>query len=396
MFFVIGSMEIGILTQPLCQNYGGLLQNYALQQVLKKAGYNPHTIDHSRREQKPELLSLLVKGLIRVRHYLVPFKYSKPKYIPNSKETSIISKNTEYFIDKYIDRTKRVCTHKVFLEIGTSKEYQAYIVGSDQCWRPEYNKSFLGEMFLDFVEKQEGIKRIAYAASFGKDRWNLPPNVIAKYSHLAKLFDLITVREDSGINLCKTYLGVDAIHVLDPTMLLLKEDYIRLIEQENEPKSPGNLFYYVLDPSTDKTLFIDSVAEQKGLTPFTVLPKYQAENRTKSDIRNHIDDCVYPSVTSWLRAFMDAEMTIVDSFHGMVFSIIFNKPFWVIANKKRGLSRFSSMLELLRLEDRLIMDVTNSCDLNKTIDWAIVNVVLDDLRKKSLDLLYSSLNDDKN
>ena len=386
-------MKIGILTQPLCQNYGGLLQNYALQQVLKSAGYNPQTINHSRREQKPKLLSLLVKSLVRIRHYLAPFKYSKSKYIPNSKEILVISKNTEHFIDKYIERTKRVCTHKEFLEFGTSNEYQAYIVGSDQCWRPEYNKSFLGEMFLDFVEKQKGIKRIAYAASFGKDEWNLPHDVIAECAHLAQKFDLITVREDSGINLCKTYLGVDAIHVLDPTMLLLKEDYIKLIEQENEPKSPGNLFYYVLDPSADKKHLIDNVAVQKGLTPFTVLPKNQAENRTKFDIKNHIEDCVYPSVTSWLRGFMDAEMTIVDSFHGMVFSIIFNKPFWVIGNEKRGLSRFSSLLKMLGLEDRLILDVNNirTLDLDKTIDWEKVNEVKNIMRKMSLDLLYNSL-----
>ena len=131
---------------------------------------------------------------------------------------------------------------------------------------------------------------------------------------------------------------------------------------------------YILDPSAGKITFIEKVARNQRLKPFTIMPKCQAENRTRKDVKKHIEDCVFPSVTSWLRGFMDAKMVIVDSFHGAVFSIIFNKPFWVMANAKRGNARFDSLLSMFGLEDRMI---TPGEDVNwsKPIDWAMVNEI---------------------
>ena len=89
---------------------------------------------------------------------------------------------------------------------------------------------------------------------------------------------------------------------------------------------------------------------------------------------SRIEDCVFPGVTTWLRAFMDAEMTIVDSFHGMVFSIIFNKPFWAIGNVGRGMSRFTSLLRTFHLEDRLLDEEhLDNVDFSKSINWNMVN-----------------------
>lgn len=387
-------MKIAILTQTLHNNYGGLLQNYALQQVLILGGYSPCTINHSRTQRIIFLRRLSRRIKAHVRHLLYPNKYSRPGYVANRREESVISRNTDYFIDKYIRHTKTLVTHKEFKEIGLANEYQAYIVGSDQCWRPLYNKSFLKEMFLNFVEKNKNIKRIAYAASFGKDEWDLPNEIITECACLAKKFDLVTVREDSGITLCKQHLGVSAYHVLDPTMLLPKDDYIKLVEEENEPQSPGNLFYYILDPSEDKQQFVMDAANKMGLVPFTVMPIHPRDYRTKKDIKKHIEDCVYPSVTLWLRAFMDAEMVIVDSFHGMVFSIIFNKPFWVIGNPDRGMSRFTSLLKMFDLEKRMILiNQLAGLNLRESVDWDRVNRLKDDYSCFSLSLLYGALND---
>ena len=364
-------MKIGILTQPLHNNYGGLLQNYALQQVLKGMGHEVETIDYGSRfvSSIHKYLSVIKANML---HFLFPSRYKKPTYSPNASEISIIRQHTDYFINKYISRTKVLHTSKEFEDIANTNKYDAYVVGSDQCWRPRYNGSFLLEMFLCFAENQSNIKRIAYAASFGTDEWEFSPEMTKLCSNLAKKFDLITAREASGVELCRKYLGVDATHVLDPTMLLDKEDYIKLIENENEPQSAGNLFYYILDPSEEKKTLIDDVAIKNGLKPFTVMPKYQAENRTREDIKKRIKDCVFPSVTSWLHAFMDAEMVIVDSFHGAVFSIIFNKPFWLIANAERGNARFDSLLGLFGLEDRMIT-TGNIIDWKKIIDWDRVN-----------------------
>ena len=266
------------------------------------------------------------------------------------------------------------------------------MVGSDQCWRPRYNY-YLPAMFLDFA-RDEKVRRIAYAASFGTDKWEFSPKQTGICAPLAKKFDLITVRENSGAGLCKRYLGADATHVLDPTMLLAKEDYIRLCEAENEPRAEGTLFHYILDPDDMKTSFVGKVAAETGLKAFQVMPKRFIGNHTREDMKCRIGDFVFPRVTTWLRAFMDAEMTIVDSFHGAVFSIIFNKPFWVIGNEKRGMARFTSLLQMFHLEDRLIDESElGNLDFHKAIDWNEVNSILEEKRRASKELLLENLHD---
>lgn len=382
-------MKIGILTQPLQSNYGGLLQNYALQQTLVKAGHEVETIDW---EGGSGLRETLYRIKIRVLHALFTNRYPPLKYKPNEKELTIIQRNTNYFINTYINHTEAVHSYEEFVKQASKGKYDAYVVGSDQCWRPCYN-AFLPSMFLDFVQDKQ-VKRIAYAASFGTDNWEFTPQQTGVCSALAKKFNLVTVREDSGIMLCQKHLGVDATHVLDPTMLLTKEDYIRLIEAEKEPKAEGTLFNYILDPDECKSAFIQRVAEEKNLKSFQVLPKCQAENRTKEDIKKHIEDCVFPGVTTWLRAFMDAEMTIVDSFHGMVFSILFNKSFWVIGNESRGMSRFTSLLKMFHLEGRLLdADYLDDVDFSKPIDWTMVNGILEEKRRECKNLLLTNLNE---
>lgn len=385
-------MKIGILTQPLKTNYGGLLQNYALQQVLIRAGHTPITIDQGEKIF-PKWYVLLSRIKWEVLHLLFPTKYAKPvyQYIPSDKELEYISQNCTYFVDKYILHTSKCMKPEDFSICAEKNNINAFVVGSDQCWRPSYN-SFLPEMFLDFVVDNH-IKRIAYAASFGTDKWEFTPKENIICSVLARKFNLVTVREDSGVSLCKEHLGVEATHVLDPTMLLTKEDYVHLVEIENEPKVDGALLCYILNPDDKKTKFINEVADKMHLKPYITLQKYQKETRTKNDVKLHIDDCVYPKVTTWLRAFMDAEMTIVDSFHGVVFSILFNKPFWAIGNEKRGMSRFTSLLKLFGLEDRLL-DVTklDNIDCTRPIEWNRINIIIERERIKSRDLLVNSLN----
>ena len=383
-------MKIGILTQPLQANYGGLLQNYALQQVLLRAGHEVETIDWT-----PSYKSLRYR-LYRIKwtilSFLFPKKYPKLRYQPKDEERKVIQQHTNHFISTYIHHTKTIMFKDGFRHQAKVGKYDAYVVGSDQCWRPCYN-TFLKSMFLDFV-KDKQVKRIAYAASFGTDKWEFTPQQTRGCKALAQQFNLVTVREDSGVKLCKEHLGVDAVHVLDPTMLLTKEDYIQLIEQEKEPKSSGTLFNYILDPDEKKAAFIQHIAEANELRSFQVLPKCQAETRTKKDVKTRIEDCVFPGVTAWLRSFMDAEMTVVDSFHGMVFSILFNKPFWVIGNAERGMSRFTSLLKTFHLGDRLLdADKLDNIDISKPIDWAVVNGILEEKRSESKDLLLAQLNE---
>lgn len=374
-------MKVGIITQPLRNNYGGLLQNYALQQTLKKLGHEAITLDqidtpisktrHIASLTKTFILKLFGKGADR-KH---PFKIDK-------KRAAYIRKYTQYFVDKYINHTQAMYKTNDFRRFCIKKKIDVLIAGSDQVWRPSYNDNIY-RSFFDFAEGVD-IKRYAYAASFGVDGWEFTEEQTTRCKKLIELFDAISVREESGINLCETYLNRKAVHVLDPTMLLDKEDYEELVYKENEPVSPGSLFTYILDESEEKTNIIENIAKSLDLVPFKVMPK----KRVNKETIKQIEDCIYPPVTRWLRAFMDAEFVVCDSFHGAVFSIIFNKPFIVIANHKRGLSRFTSLLKSYGLEDRIISENKNEMiAIDKNIDWDSINSKRNLLKDKSYSFL---------
>lgn len=382
-------MKIGILTQPLHNNYGGLLQNYALQQILIRLGHKVETIDHGSPE--PSFIHhFLADKTAEFLSKVLRLKTKVNNYYPTCEEQAVINQHTQYFIDKYILHTPVYTSKQNFRIDITSNQYDAYVVGSDQCWRPKYNRLWIEEMFLGFAEKQDAIKRIAYAASFGTSDWEYSQELTKICSNLVKKFDFVSVREVSGVNLCKDYLGVDAVQVLDPTMLLKREDYEKIVKEEKEPQSKGSLFHYILDPSDEKRSFIQNVANKHNLSPFTIMPKYQKGNRTRLDVKTHMEDCIFPSVTCWLRGFMDAKMVIVDSFHGAVFAIIFNKPFWVIGNSKRGNARFESLLDMFELKDRMITP-EDVVDWGKRINWKRVNEIRVRELNRSVNLLKKSL-----
>lgn len=381
-------MKIGILTQPLRTNYGGLIQNYALQQVLKGMGHEVETVDWM------EEYSRLRMMLIHTKNTLLSYirkDIEKPGYKPTAAEYAVISQNTRRFVERYINVCPQHVSHEEEFRIVDSLfGYDAYIVGSDQVWRPDYN-AFLASMFLNFT-KREDVKRIAYAASFGTSKWEYTPHMTKICAQLSKRFDLISVREESGVTLCKEFLGVEAQLVLDPTMLLNREDYEKLVIAEQDPVSSGSLYHYFLDPNDKKRALIEQVAIFQGLQPFTVMPKYHAYNKTKWNVKHRIEDYVVLPVTSWLRGFMDAKMTVVDSFHGAVFSIIFNKPFWVLGNSKRGNTRFKSLLGIFGLQNRMVsLDNASSVDWNLPIDWTLVNKTLKREKERSIALLAKVL-----
>ena len=207
------------------------------------------------------------------------------------------------------------------------------------------------------------------------------------------MFNSLSVREDSAIDLIKNKLGRDdAIHVLDPTMLLSKEHYNNLRESEKIPDSPGNLNVYVLDKTPEKDKLVRQIEVKLQLKAFEVLPvkKINEQKVTK----DNIEDFVYQNPAVWIRGFQDANFVVTDSFHGTVFSILHNVPFVVIGNIERGLSRFQSLLKLFGLEDRLITDVDPikiEYFTDKKIDWVRVNKILDQERGKSLEFLKKGL-----
>lgn len=377
-------MKIGILTLPLNNNYGGLLQCFALQKVLKSLGHDAWLVQRGYANR-----SIIWRIFYYVRQTIKVLLGREFVHLLPSKEIKYIRKNTSKFISNYIEpTTEHIRTNKHLANFHFSNKFDAYVVGSDQVWRPIYSPC-ITNYFLDFLSPQDKVKRISYAASFGVDEWEFSEEETSVCKDLLKLFDGVSVRENSATVLCEKYLGRnDALHVLDPTMLLEKEDYIRIVEKENEPKSPGNLFCYVLDESSEKKQVIETIANQIDAVPFTQMPKCKL---TYENLRDRLEDCVYPSVTAWLRAFMDADMVVTDSFHGCVFSIIFNKPFWVIGNEGRGLARFNSLLSLFELQSRMINSSSMPTDITDAIDWSQVNAIRRKWKETSLNFLKNNL-----
>lgn len=377
-------MKIGILTLPLHTNYGGILQAYALQKVLKDMGHKVWTID---RESKTSCLIKLLSIVKRILYRIFKREKNRIRVWPTIKEERIILKNTNRFIKENINATPKILSNHDFYLLE-KYHFDSIVVGSDQVWRPTYSPC-LSNYFLDFAKQWKKIKRIAYAASFGVDNWEFSKDQTIKCASLAQCFDAISVREDSAINLCKEYLDVDAIHVLDPTMLLTKEDYIRLVEKDNIPKSKGSLMTYVLDQSPEKEDIVQNIAKELNLIPFSVMPE-----NTYSEVGNkHISTCIYPTVTEWIRGFMDAEYVVTDSFHGTVFSIIFNKPFITIGNHYRGMTRFTSLLKIFGLQERLIASSEELTEekMNTPINFTRINQIKESEQKKSMEFLNNEL-----
>lgn len=375
-------MRIGIITQPLHTNYGGLLQNYALQSVLKKMGHEVITINQvGFYVPLWKLIASTVKTLLgrvvgRDKKFISIFGEYRRKYV---------RKNTVKFVDKYINTTIKIKNKKILCRVAKSLCLDAYIVGSDQVWRPLYNTD-LYTSFLDFTDSLQ-VRRIAYAASFGVDNWEFSDEQTARCRELIQSFDAVSVRESSGIELCKQYLGVNAYHVLDPTMLLDACDYAKLVEQENEKISFGFLLTYVLDNDKNKQSYINNLAAELKLPSFSVMPELDLDSATAKCL----EKCVFPSVTKWIRGFIDAKFVVCDSFHGVVFSIIFNKEFMVFGNEERGMARFRSLLKMFDLEDRIITDRNDFSVVVKPIDWNRVNRIREEMKDFSMRFLLNYL-----
>lgn len=365
-------MRIGILTLPLHTNYGGILQAYALQTVLERMGHDVCLIEKKRQPLRLPLwkapLSYGKRIIKNLTGHPFPIFYEQKM----NREEPVVRQNTDKFINKYIKR--RIVDD--FSDIrGT--DFDAIVVGSDQIWRPKYFPE-IEHAYLDFTEGWN-IKRIAYAASFGTGEWEYTSEQTRRCRDLLRLFDAISVREDSGVNLCREHFNVEARHVLDPTMLLTPEDYISLFEVDKTSKSKGTLLCYILDETPQKTTMINKIAEEKNLVPF----------RVNSKVENPIaplSERIQPSVEQWLRGFFDAEFVITDSFHASVFSILFNKPFIVVGNNGRGVSRLNSLLGMFGLKELLYTK-----DLKKTkyfdIDYLNISDKLNNLREQSISFL---------
>lgn len=369
------------MTLRLHKNYGGILQNYALVKVLQSLGHEVNTINI--------FWDIRLKGFKRLKKII---GRTIKKYILLRKNTKIFREEAILLSDKKTTVNTSAfkfshnnLTTKVYVEPNANyKElenvYDAFVVGSDQVWRPRYTKG-LYKYFLDFVTNPN-IKKLSYAASFGCDENEYSDVQSKKCGDLIAKFDGVSVREESAIDLIKTIhkWNVEPIQHIDPTMLLDKSEYLNLISSKSKS---NKVFIYVLDKSEDKQFAISAVSKVLQKDSFTLLPE-----GLKND-----DETIIPPIEHWLESIAHSDFVITDSFHGAVFSIIFNTPFLVYGNSNRGKARFASLLRTFELEDRYIENSNEvTIDLlNKQIDWNRVNHIIQEERKKSFNYLQNIL-----
>ena len=371
-------MKVAILTIRIHSNFGYIMQLYALQKAIDKIGHDAYTIQL---KLEPMTIKQRIKyfAKIFVLKYIMRRQPSPIYKYPTKRQMEYMDANTWDFISHHCKLTRYFPSIEKLSELAN--EYDVFVVGSDQVWRHEYSAD-IPTYFFSFLP--DGKKRIAYAASFGISENDYGEDLTQICKSLLNKFSAVGVREKTAVKLCDEVFDIKAEQVLDPTLLLTKEDYQHLIEVDKIGEVPTSpfLLLYVLDTAPEKFELAKKIADERRLVIFQIKP---------SDFREvgarHIDECIYPHISTWLYAFNHASYVITDSFHGTVFSIIFEKAFLTFGNKKRGLDRMATLLEMCNLKERLYDETF----LDKDIAYDMVFSKLKEERVKSLRFLKTNL-----
>lgn len=371
-------MKVGILTLKLHSNFGYLMQAYALQKVLRDVGHDPYHF-YIKEERETLIQRLIVFFKKIVKNIVFGSHYVLFPYHPTSEEMEYKDKNTWDFIKNHIQLTPYIplLTTQKAKRLPT---YDAYIVGSDQVWRREYTDDILC-YFFNFTPNN--ANRMAYAASFGTNELSYSSKAITECKELLKRFSVVTVREDDGVRICREYFDCTATKVLDPTLLLSMDDYLSLIDPHEPVLSKESyIFTYILRPNKEKYNHIKKFAAEKGLKVVNIMPE-----KLELVGRKRLEDCKYPSISTWLNAFLHAEYVLTDSFHASVFSIIFKKQFYVMNDRVGGSTRIPSLLNTFNISNRDI----NAYKEIENIDYENVSPILNSQKKRSRTIIEDFL-----
>lgn len=390
-------MKIGIITfWESTDNYGQVLQAYALQQVLKNMGHEPFQIRYSLKasqgsSQKITLQKMMFK-LLKVYPIIQAIKEKKERREDAACRALIESKNIERqfsdFRKNHISQSEKIYNSYEDLKANFPKA-DCYITGSDQVWTMLLNNEGNKAYFLDFGEAN--IKKVAYAASFAMKEY--PQELMPLLRIQLAKFNAISVREDDGIEICRQAGRSDAIKTIDPTFLLNKDTYCKLAKSITVPRD-GYIFTYSINIRHSDELAWNDVcnyAHQLNLRLVTVTSSGNFPGREiLSDTKY-----VYSTIPEWIAYINSAKLIITTSFHGVAFSIILNKPFvyFPLSGKnEKGNGRVISLLNEVGLMNRICTGKGIEHILKNDIDWNIVNRLVDVMKKKSMDFLYKSIN----
>ena len=335
--------DVGIIGVGLGANYGSVLTYFALHEAVKAEGKSVLMVSKiGAKASDPELKENHATRFAK-EHYDVSPVYSLEE----------------------VKQLNDIC--------------DTFVIGSDQVFNYGISSNFGKAFYLDFVADDK--KKISYASSFGHQIDFAPEDERSKISKLMQRFNAISVREDSGVVLCRDVYNVPATQVIEPIFLLPNNIYKELSEKSDKDVSKPYLLAYVLDPTPKKKAAIKHIANRKGLEIKIILdgfPWLFDGNKKKMDMDNEVQERML--IEDLLKLHMNASYVLTDSFHGTSFAVKFNKPFASIGNKQRGMARFDSMFNLIGNRSRFTLDAQKIIDEEQRflapLDYTGINKII--------------------
>ena len=368
-------MKVGLV--PLLYdeyNYGGVLQFYALQKVLNNNSIDNDIIYFNNDEiiTQPKL-SGTAKVVYKIKIFASKVLRRK---LTNTLNNKMLTRRQK------IDQFKKKYYNQTLNENSISyKDYDAFICGSDQIWNPGWARR---RAFLEFVP--DDTNKIIYAASLGCE--SLSDAQKEQYKWRIERLQNVSVREESGKTILDEFIDSKDIKlVLDPTLLLLPNEWLEIVK---EPKETNYVFTYFLGKYDDKLNFIREFADKQHLKIINI-PFASGEKIDKVDFGD--TKIIDADPGEFIGLIKNAEYVFTDSFHACVFSILFKKEFFVFQrdNNGRMQGRINTLLHNFELPNRFI---TTEMDLSSMeINYEKNEVLQKQLRKDSLDFLLGSISE---
>jgi len=368
--------KVGILTFHCADNFGAVLQAYALMRSIKKRGMDVEIIDFCPLEiVHPYTQFVNFRYSLKERGILRTIKDAMVRWI-DYRAIKRRRMNFKAFRDQYFILSSRAYRTRESL-IRDKPIYDFYITGSDQVWNPDFSKYLEGTYFLDFVEKP--ATKISYAASIARKIND--DDVDAKYfKKYIGDFEYISVREKSSKEFVSKYANCEVAVTLDPTLLLVQDEWNEIIPDE----SPRFKYVLVYDIFRDPVTVGVSNLIAKELNCKII--SYSLKKGFINWYRSFSAD----NPAQFLGLVRNAEFVITNSFHGTIFSVIFNKPFFTIPHPTRG-NRMIDLLNDLHLDDRIISRIEDVKDRDRNISFEDAYGKLSQLKAQSIHFLEKSL-----
>lgn len=370
-------MNIGIITFSSAHNYGAMLQTYALQTILERMGFEVDIINF-----RPPIIDNVYNPFKKRKKSFFDLKFYKQRAGLHIKHRYKIKKfkNFEKFMEDNLNITSPYKTFNALKAADLS--YDFLIAGSDQIWNSDLTKSLNPAYFLKFAPEKS--KKIIYGASIGKkaiDNFEIP-----LFKHYLKNNDNISVREKASIDSISKCTNKLIETVIDPTLLLKKEDY-DLLKNDMGLNNKKYIFVYALEYNEELIKIAEKISKNENLPIIFNRPYKKFSNQTKSV--PHIG----PS--EFLGLIKNATYIVTNSYHGFIFSIIYNKKFVAIPNTKTP-ARIEELASNLNINNTLVYSSNNFNSIqNIKIDYKKVEKNINSLKNESLLFLENSLIKDR-